>query len=107
MAILSRQNVIFFSLIGGVVKDQAKADEDLSIKERVALGVGKGSKRTNDRRCGPSLTPLRYWILSLLIGSTAGGVAKLDSVNYDGKAVARAVESVAESVQESLGEDDG
>ncbi len=34
-------------------------------------------------------------------------MAKLDSVNYDGKAVARAVESVAESVQESLGEDDG
>ena len=49
------------SIVGGIVKDQAEADEDLSMKERVALGAGSATK----------------------------GVAELDSVIYEGKVIGR------------------
>ena len=34
--------MLIINFVGGVVKDQAEADEDLSIKQRTALAVGKG-----------------------------------------------------------------
>ena len=45
---------------------------------------------------------------SLHAGSAAGGVAELDSMryNYDGKAIARAVEKEARKVGETLAEDE-
>lgn len=35
-----RCSSIYFA--GDVIKDQAEADEDSSVKERAAMGVGKG-----------------------------------------------------------------
>lgn len=37
---------MFCVCTGGVVKDQAEADKDTSLKERVALGVGMPISKT-------------------------------------------------------------
>ena len=71
-----------------MVKDQAEADEKLSLKQRTALGVGKGSLLHK------IITSNCHFIST---GSAAGGVAGLDSMryNYDGKMICRNVESMA------------
>lgn len=102
--------------LGGVITDQAEADEDTSLKERVAIAVGKlfdtivyysASYIIIIKFCRSD--PLCVLILIIIchVGSTAAGVQDLDSMKYnsDGKAICSAVESMAEKAQEEMGKD--
>ena len=98
---------VYINFVGGVITDQAEADEDTSLKERVAVAVGK---LQINLQCGSNLVLRKmfvFWNPHVFIGSTAAGVKDLDSMKYnsDGKAICSAVESMAEKVQEEMGED--
>ena len=41
MSLSTSQLHVFYACTGGVVKDQAEADKDMSLKQRAALAVGK------------------------------------------------------------------
>ena len=91
---LYRLNVILdatlylLSFIGGVVSDQAEADADTDLKDRVKMGVGKES---------PGPKEMITMIVSMVAGSAAEGTADLDSMryNYEGKKLCHEIQSVA------------
>lgn len=81
---------------GGIIHDQADADTDASIQERIAIGIGKFMCVVSNLMC--------VLLMCYILGSTAAGVG--DSVDDENvQAIAKGIEKTSEKMAEKFEEE--